>query len=130
MYFIIDGAPVAKGRPRFGNGRTYTPQKTRDAEEHIAESARYSLDCPKKPLICPLEAVITFYMPIPPSWSEKKRRAHLGEPHTQRPDASNLVKTVEDALNGIIYEDDAQVWHITAKKVWSNTGKTEVQFFT
>lgn len=130
MYFIIEGEPVAKGRPRFGNGRTYTPQKTRDAEENIREQVKYSLDCPATPLKCPLEAHFVFYMPIPPSWSEKKRRAHLGEPHTQKPDVDNATKLVLDSLNGIIYEDDGQVWQITAKKVWSNTGKTEVQFYT
>ena len=130
MYFIIDGEPIAKGRPRFGNGRTYTPQKTRDAEQYIADRVRYSIDCPKKPTDKPLEAKFVFYFPMPKSWSEKKRRAHLGEPHLQRPDLDNLTKTYLDSVNGIVYEDDSQVWSITAKKVWSNTGKTEVEFYT
>jgi crossover junction endodeoxyribonuclease RusA len=32
---VITGEPLAKGRPRFGNGHVYTPQETREYEELI-----------------------------------------------------------------------------------------------
>jgi Holliday junction resolvase RusA-like endonuclease len=40
-------------------------------------------------------------------------------PKTKKPDIDNLTKAILDALNGIAWNDDAQVAQITAKKVWS-----------
>lgn len=39
MVFVIDGQPVGKGRPRFvrATGHTYTPDKTKEYEQRIAE---------------------------------------------------------------------------------------------
>lgn len=128
-HFIIHTDPVPKQRPRFGNGRTYTPQKTKDAEAVISDSIRYHEDCPKTPTKAPLEAIMTFYMPMPASWSDKKRYKMRGEPHTQRPDVDNLTKLVADSLNGILVEDDAQLWSIEAKKIWSDKGRIELQFY-
>ena len=38
--FTIPGEPIGKGRPRFGNGRTYTPARTRAYEAAIASAAQ------------------------------------------------------------------------------------------
>ena len=58
---------------------------------------------------------ITFYMPMPKSWSKKKKEAMDNKPHQSRPDIDNLIKSVLDA----VYVDDSTVWQISAKKVWS-----------
>lgn len=61
-------------------------------------------------------ADITFYLPIPQSWSKRKKREMLGEPHRQKPDLDNLIKALGDAL----YGDDSCIASIQARKVWSN----------
>jgi len=38
--------------------------------------------------------------------------------HTKRPDLSNLIKSIEDAFNGIIWKDDSQIIEIHARKIF------------
>lgn len=57
-----------------------------------------------------------FHLPMPASWSKKKRAEKLGQLHDQKPDLDNLIKAVWDALA----EEDKAIAHIAgAKKVWS-----------
>ena len=60
---------------------------------------------------------VVFLIQVPPSWSQKKRTEHIGQPHTQTPDADNLVKGLIDA----VYRnaDDAHVWNYATTKLWS-----------
>ncbi|CEG29593.1 RusA family crossover junction endodeoxyribonuclease [Bacillus sp. B-jedd] len=74
----------------------------------------------------PIEVTITFHMPIPASWSKKRRAAAAGIYHIKKPDADNLVKGVFDSLNGIIWKDDNQVAKVTATKLYGKTPKIEV----
>lgn len=61
-----------------------------------------------------------FVMPMPPSWSEKKKVKMDGKPHQQRPDLDNLLKAMKDAL----LEEDCTVWkYEDITKVWGRTGK-------
>lgn len=62
---------------------------------------------------------VIFILPMPRSWSEKKKRAFDGKPHQQTPDVDNLLKSLLDA----IYSNDCGVWGIMVKKVWGRTGK-------
>ena len=41
--------------------------------------------------------------------------------HTQKPDGSNILKLVEDALTGIAWRDDAQIWDATITKDWDSS---------
>jgi len=41
---------------------------------------------------------IRFWMPMPKSWTETFKAKMLHTPHQQKPDLSNLLKAVEDAL--------------------------------
>ena len=71
----------------------------------------------------PEGAAVTFFLPIPKSWSEKKRAEHLGGPHETRPDLSNLLKALEDA----VYGDDSHIWQYAGLcKRWGNEGKIVV----
>lgn len=57
-------------------------------------------------------------IPMPPSWSSKKRAQHLHEPHRTKPDKDNIEKALLDAL----YTDDAHAWHGCMTKVWGESG--------
>lgn len=66
---------------------------------------------------------VTFWLPMPESWSEVKRVRQDGQPHQQRPDIDNLLKALLDA----IYDDDAAIWHIGgAQKRWARDGAIEI----
>ena len=61
---------------------------------------------------------IEFHIPMPKSWSKKKKAKMLGNPHQQTPDIDNLSKAFLDSL----CEQDNYVWSLVAKKYWSDKG--------
>lgn len=73
----------------------------------------------------PSEYKITFFVPMPKSWSQKKRNKMRGMPHQQRPDLDNLIKAFQDAL----LDNDSFIWHVDKKKLWGDVGYIEVEFF-
>jgi len=68
-------------------------------------------------------AHIRFVLPMPKSWSKKKRREMLGQPHRQRPDLDNLLKALMDATNK---EDCALACLGSIQKVWGEEGRIDV----
>jgi len=77
------------------------------------------------PLEGPLCLEVVFYLPIPASWSKKKRAEQEGAPHARKPDLSNLLKGLEDCMDSIVYHDDSQLYEIKAKKLQSSMPRTE-----
>lgn len=63
---------------------------------------------------------VIFVLPMPMSWSKKKREAMKGTPHQQTPDKDNLEKAFLDALCPV---SDAQVWDGRVSKIWGIKGK-------
>ena len=64
-------------------------------------------------------AAVYFHIPMPKSWSKKKKRQMHGTIHRQKPDLSNLLKALEDA----IYQDDSAIGHYAGLgKYWSHEG--------
>lgn len=59
-----------------------------------------------------------FYIPMPKSWSKKKKEAMNGKPHKQKPDCDNLVKAVQDSL----LKEDSNIYRISAGKYWGYSG--------
>jgi Holliday junction resolvase RusA-like endonuclease len=112
--FTVPGNPIAKGRPRFvrATGRTFTPAKTMNYEGVVAGKAAEAMDG-REPFEGPLRVTIRATFLVPQSWSSKKRAAAVWK--TSKPDADNLAKIV-DALNAIVWRDDAQVCELTVQK--------------
>ncbi len=66
---------------------------------------------------------ITFHMPMPKSWSKKKKAEMDGKPHKQRPDIDNMIKSLFDSL----YDEDAHIWWVgETKKLWAYEGSIEI----
>lgn len=65
---------------------------------------------------------VVFIMPMPASWSRKKRAAMLWQPHQAKPDRDNLEKAFLDAL----FDDDAAIWDGRTSKVWGDVGSIVV----
>lgn len=64
---------------------------------------------------------VEFGLPMPKSFSKKKRLSLAGKPHQSKPDLDNLVKALNDALRSF-GEDDSSIFEISAKKVWDEEG--------
>ena len=65
---------------------------------------------------------VIFYIPMPPSWSKRKKEELDTMPHKQKPDTDNLVKALLDAA----FKDDSHVWRLVVEKRWSRTGAIEI----
>lgn len=119
--YIIPGKPVPWARPCPGkNGMFDTQKKVKDLYRAYMRN-----QCESGPLSGALIMDVTFYMSIPRTISFKKRDALSGTPHSIKPDASNLLKFVEDCANMLLYADDAQLATIRVKKIWDENPRTE-----
>ena len=66
--------------------------------------------------IGPVEFCLDVTYPWPKSMSAKRRACDGFQWKDTRPDLSNLVKLIEDSLNGVVYCDDGQIArHVTSK---------------
>lgn len=119
--FTVDGPAVPKQRPRIHGRQAYTPKKTRDYEERVRRAfcSSYDGDLPVFPKDTPVSAYIEVIQEIPKSWSNSKHlKAVSGEivPVTRNGDLDNIAKSILDALNGCVYEDDCQVTRLYISK--------------
>ena len=62
---------------------------------------------------------VIFYLPMPDSWSKKKKFEMMGRPHQSKPDLDNLCKAIQDCLK----VNDAVIWDLEARKIWWDEGK-------
>ena len=128
--FFIPGKPCGKGRPMFGNGITYTPEKTVEYENfvRVCFMQAYPGAEPIKARV-PVVALMTAFYPIPASTSKKQRdrmTAGLVVP-VVKPDTDNVAKAVLDALNDIAYHDDAQIVHLQVLKRYAEEPGVKVR---
>jgi Holliday junction resolvase RusA-like endonuclease len=87
----------------------YTPEKTRSFEGALKYAAMQAMEG-RAPLEGPLFMEMEVVLPIPQSWSKKRRQAaRTGEEWpTKKPDGDNFLK-MKDALNLVVWIDDAQI---------------------
>lgn len=70
---------------------------------------------------------VVFYMPIPASYSKKRKLALNGKPHLIKPDTSNLIKMIEDRAEGILYDDDKRIYKLSGEKYYSHNPRIELE---
>ena len=108
--FTVPGRPRGKERPRRGrNGKFYTPKTTREYEETVAwfAKAAYKGEPTKDP--------VRLDMTIRSSKSKA--------------DTSNILKSIEDGMNGIVYVDDKQIKEIHISRVEGDGEGVDVAVF-
>lgn len=66
---------------------------------------------------------VTFILPMPKSWTLKKRAEMNGKPHKQKPDKDNLEKGLLDA----IFKEDSHVWDGRVTKLWGEQGQIIIE---
>jgi len=105
LFFMIQGQPVAKGRPRFTrSGRTYTPAKTAKWADMAAYIMRETFNGDALGGPIKLEIIAVFQRPK----NRFRRRDPFGRYwHTHKPDKDNVEKNISDALQkaGVITND-------------------------
>lgn len=66
--------------------------------------------------------IVQFMVPMPESWSEKKKKAMEGEKHEQKPDIDNYIKALFDAA----LTDDQMISGTFAEKRWAREGSINI----
>lgn len=124
----IPGEPVGKARPRMiRGGIVYTPAKTVNYETLIREL--FVIKYPDfQPIEGPVEMNLFAWLKMPKESKKKTLAMESGEIRpTKKPDMSNILKTVEDALNNLAYNDDKQIVELTVKKWFSSRPRIELE---
>ena len=128
MIFEIE--PVEQARPRAAYiGRRiimYDPEKVKNFKKELSQLAK--LHYRDDPLDGALEIEISFYRPVQKSLSKKERARRLSGEHrpTVKPDLDNYIKSTLDALNGILWTDDAYIVDLHAHKYYSDDPHIEI----
>lgn len=136
--FTVLGAPVGKGRSRSRIATTkdghqftthYTPAKTRNYELNVR--MEFQRQCPgvRFPDDSALEMSVKIFKPIPKSMT-KKNRARVEAKELRpgnKPDISNIIKAIEDGLNGVAYKDDSQIVRRNDEAWYGEIPRVEVE---
>ena len=124
-HFKIYGNPIPQGRPRvIKKGAHYSvkdPDKSRIYKDglHLLGQKHRIEPLPTGPLGLRL----TFEM-LKPKTVRKRERWRA-----KKPDMDNLVKAVLDAMNGILYRDDAQIVYLVALKPYSDSPGVTIELW-
>jgi Holliday junction resolvase RusA-like endonuclease len=145
---VLVGPPRGKGRPRTRvvQGRAaafasvFTDKKTRNYENDLKQAGVRAM-AGQRHLDEPISVMVLAYMPVPDSWSRKKRVAALAGdlvPETGI-DLDNIVKMI-DGLNyhpprhkgdkekrPIIWKNDSQIVALQARKMYSEVPRLEIK---
>lgn len=129
LRFDIPGEPQGKGRARIttrgGFAHAYTPEKTVSYEKHVADCA---ISAGARVRNLPCTVVVAAFFGIAKSKTKKWRKeADEGRMRcVKKPDCDNIGKIVCDALNGVAYVDDRQVYCLSIGKSYSHYPHVQV----
>lgn len=123
IQFEIPGDAVPFARAGAHGKRRFTPKKQGDYMAVVKLFASQAM-AGRKPLEGPVRVIVEAeYLP-PASWSQKKQAAAAWK--TSKPDADNLYKLVADAINGVVFVDDAQVADVRITKTYAGVSRLVV----
>lgn len=134
--FTIPGAPQGKARARTcRNGHTYTPDNTVLYENLVkteflrqcGRGQRIRSDDTRRAISMQITAVY----PVPASYPKRDKVAALAGDllPTKKPDADNVAKVIADALNGLAYDDDAQITDLSVLKRYGEEPEVRVKLW-
>jgi Holliday junction resolvase RusA-like endonuclease len=114
--------PVKKIFTKYRSIVTDANPKSKPWKQSVEWSAKESV---RDLLQGPLELRIIFYLPRPKSHYGSGKNAGVLKAsapifHTSKPDTTKLLRSTEDALKGIAWNDDCQVAVQNAVKLYSN----------
>lgn len=114
IHFVVPGVAVPYARSGGGkNVPRFTPAKQRSAMGIVKLFCQRAMEG-AAPIEGAIELSISAFYLRPKSQRDARWK-------TSRPDLSNVVKLLEDSLNGIAWRDDAQV---ASLHVWKQYGDT------
>ena len=123
LNFQVD--PVPASRPRVTRWGTYYGKKYKGFKEQMKNILTdYHATTMLEGLVC---ANMTFFIPVPKSWSKKKKELHIGKYCNNNADLDNYEKAILDALNGHYYLDDRQIVEQSSRKIYAEFGSIHIK---
>lgn len=118
----IKDKPVPLQRPRFSHDHVWDSQK----HAKLVIGLQMTNQLKSQPLFTgPLYVSFCFIFAIPPKLSKIIKKQSLNKPVTSKPDTDNLIKMYLDcASKGVLFQDDACVCMISARKIYGDVPKT------
>lgn len=110
----IPVTPIPKPRMTRGDKWKQRPCVMR-YREYKDEIRPYTTDLTKS-------VKVTFYLPMPSSWSKRKKIKHHHQLHRSKPDVDNLLKGLMDAW----MDQDQEVASIWVEKRWAQHGAISI----
>lgn len=113
---------IPRGKPRMVRSDSWKKRACVMAywswkDELLAEASRVGLSG------LPGKFKVTFYMPMPSSWSKSKKMMHDGKPHLVKSDIDNLLKALQDCL----CKNDSHIHDVHAIKQWAYNGWIKIE---
>jgi Holliday junction resolvase RusA-like endonuclease len=131
-YLVYDIKAKGKGRPRFTSRgkyvRTYTPKETIDYCNMIRDTFIKEIGLEFKDYEGAVRSTLHLFFAPAKSVSEKKKKELIGKPFLKKPDNDNSEKSIWDALNGVAYVDDCQIYHNTTIKRYNEKDFIVLEF--
>lgn len=103
---------------------TYTPGKTLAYESHVRLAASVAM-AGGALMDGPLMLEVLAHFPTPKSWSKKRKEATYR--HTSKPDIDNIVKSIMDGCEGVVFQDDRQVSTLLVRKSYGTPPQVKVK---
>lgn len=132
--FEVPGVPAPQGNKTayVRGGRAVLVEGRRGpAREHFQSwrnavaSAALAARSGSELIVAPVELDVSFYFPRPKSHYGQGRNAAVVKPsapavHTSKPDLDKLIRTIGDAITGVLLRDDSLICQVTATKLYGD----------
>lgn len=119
--YTVVGSPIAllRARPNYSERRMW------DSQRDLKVWWKCHLDrChDNRPKFTgPIQLTVYAFIDLPQA--KKTKKSYLHTYHHSPPDSSNLLKWVEDAAQGILFDNDCLIADARCIKLWSNEPRT------
>lgn len=118
MRFIVRGKPVAK--PRMTQRDTWMKRpvvlRYREFCDRMREAAGPLPELP------PAQVHISVFIPMPESWSKKKKSAMAHTRQRKKPDFDNFIKSIDG-----LFDDDSAIYWGDCMKTWCWAGEERAE---
>lgn len=125
IHLEILGNPIPWSASRTNGKRHYNPRH----EDKLRAQWQLRIQYRDELIKGPVSLDFTFFLPIPKSTSNFRRREMLAAillPDV-KPDTTNLQKFYEDCLKGIVFHDDNCVTDVSSRKRYSDYPRTLIR---
>lgn len=116
--------PRAASRPG-GFGQIYMPKQyllhkawlARQIEQQVKEQGIFAMFGREQAL----SVTLLFDFAMPKSWTKVQKQRRVGQAKISKPDIDNLIKTVLDTMNELVWHDDSQIVELHSSKMYSES---------